>query len=462
MKELITKEKVKEKIDNANMILNQCFNMLMDIKRARNNLLDSMLNFQPLLAECLYELMSFYQELKTEEKTLVKDKKEYSSDAFKSVMKENAIFSKIVSEVITIGKNLGDAFAWFFYRNNRKELDDHFRHNKTGLYVSGLGGYGELQFIKNTKFIDGLFVLYHGITSMLRIGDFSLCDIRQGVLGIGEIKTKQEGEGFVSTVNISSKVNIDASKIYPEGPLKISDSNKDITKEFPKLSQQLKVQDNLLKSKDAEFSSKYYLDYEYGLIKNLTPSYPFAVNEDSSMLLCACWNKYDTLFDILYDNGKAASLPIGLKNEIDKIIVQDSIHNKVIVNVLDTGMDILRIPVFWWHIEDETCQNLYFKKCSIIIGYNISNLIQKFLNIGFTVKGEIESRKEIVLEKVSGDKKMQFQNFNSLCRLATHNLMRTDAVFSCAQEVFNKMESGEIPINSKVELCIHLHNFGEQ
>ena len=70
MKELITKEKVKEKIDNANMILNQCFNMLMDIKHARNNLLDSMLNFQPLLAECLYELMSFYQELKTEEKTL--------------------------------------------------------------------------------------------------------------------------------------------------------------------------------------------------------------------------------------------------------------------------------------------------------------------------------------------------------------------------------------------------------
>ena len=39
------------------------------------------------------------------------------------------------SEVITIGKNLGDAFAWFFYRNNRKELDDHFRHNKTGLLI---------------------------------------------------------------------------------------------------------------------------------------------------------------------------------------------------------------------------------------------------------------------------------------------------------------------------------------
>ena len=276
MKELITKEKVKEKINNANDILNKCFNMLMDIKHARDNLLDSLLNFQPLLAECLYELMSFYQELKTEEKSLIKDKKEYTLDTFKGIMKENATFSKIVSEVINIGKSLGDAFAWFFYRNNRKELDDHFRHNKTGLYVSGLGGYGELQFVKNTKFIDGLFVLYHGITSMLRVGDFSLCDIQQGVLGIGEIKTKQDGENFVSTVNISSKVNIDSSKIYPESGLKISDSgsNKEITKDFPKLSQQLKIQDNLLKSKDAEFSSKYYLDYEYDLIKKLTPSTP--------------------------------------------------------------------------------------------------------------------------------------------------------------------------------------------
>ena len=461
MKELITKEKVKEKINNANDILNKCFNMLMDIKHARDNLLDSLLNFQPLLAECLYELMSFYQDLKTEEKSLIKDKKEYTLDTFKAIMKENATFSKIVSEVINIGKSLGDAFAWFFYRNNRKELDDHFRHNKTGLYVSGLGGYGELQFVKNTKFIDGLFVLYHGITSMLRVGDFSLCDIQQGVLGIGEIKTKQDGDNFVSTVNISSKVKIDSSKIYPESGLQISDSgsNKEIIKDFPKLPQQLKIQDSLLKSKDAEFSSKQYLDYEYDLIEKLTPSTPFAINEDCSMLLCACWNKYDTLFDILYDNGKAVSLPIGLENEIGKIIDKNSINNKVIVNVLDTGIDLLRIPVFWWHIEDETCQNLYFKKSSIVIAYNISNLIQKFLNIGFTVKGKVESHKEIVLEKVSGNKKMQFQNFNSLCRLATHNLMRTDAVFSCSKEVFDKMESGEIPINSKVELCIHLHNF---
>lgn len=459
MKELITKEKVKEKTNNANDILYKCFNMLMDIKHARDNLLDSLLNFQPLLAECLYELMSFYQELKTEEKSLIKDKKEYTLDTFKGIMKENAKFSKIVSEVINIGKSLGDAFAWFFYRNNRKELDDHFRHNKTGLYVSGLGGYGELQFVKNTKFIDGLFVLYHGITSMLRIGDFSLCDIRQGVLGVGEIKTKQDGDKFVSTINISSKVNIDSSKIYPENGLKASNSSEDITKEFPKLTQQLKVQDSLLKLKDAEFSSKQYSDFEYDLVDKLTPSTPFAINEDSSMLLCGFWNKYDNLFDILYDSGKDTTFPSGLTNEIDKIIVKDSVNNNVIVNVLDTNMDIMQIPIFWWDIEDETCKNLYFKKISIVNGYNISNLIQKFLNIGFAIKGQIKSQKEIVLEKASGNKMMQFQNFDSLCRLATHNLMRTDAVFTCAHEFFKKIESGEIPVNSKVELCIHLHNF---
>lgn len=55
--ELITKDMIKAKIDIAEVTLSKCFDMLLDMKHARENLGDSIMNFQITLAECLYDLM---------------------------------------------------------------------------------------------------------------------------------------------------------------------------------------------------------------------------------------------------------------------------------------------------------------------------------------------------------------------------------------------------------------------
>lgn len=65
---LISMETVKEKIDTAEETLHKCFSMLMDIKNATDALGDAIMDFQPLLSDCLYELMGFYQKLQAEKR----------------------------------------------------------------------------------------------------------------------------------------------------------------------------------------------------------------------------------------------------------------------------------------------------------------------------------------------------------------------------------------------------------
>ena len=121
VKELISKEVVKEKIDRAEKMLDECFGFLMDLKHVRDDLVPAITEFQPRLADCLHILMRFYQELQTEKKELISKKKEYDDAKFREIMKINAAYSKVVRTTIEIGKSLGDAFAWFFYQDNRSE-----------------------------------------------------------------------------------------------------------------------------------------------------------------------------------------------------------------------------------------------------------------------------------------------------------------------------------------------------
>ena len=60
-----------------------------------------------------------------------------------------------------------------------------------------------LEFIKNNQTIDGLFVVYHGITDMLRVGDFSLYANGIGIVGVGELKSQREGDHISVTANIT-------------------------------------------------------------------------------------------------------------------------------------------------------------------------------------------------------------------------------------------------------------------
>ena len=111
-------ETVKNKIDTAEVILKECFDMLLEFKQGEGNFGAILYDFQPKLADCLYDLMSFYKMLQNEKQQLIATKNHYDKKEFSELMSRNASFSKTVSKTIELGKNLGDAFAWFFFCDN--------------------------------------------------------------------------------------------------------------------------------------------------------------------------------------------------------------------------------------------------------------------------------------------------------------------------------------------------------
>lgn len=454
MLELISEEKVREVVDTAEATLNKCFDILSDIKKSSEALGDAIISFQPVLATCLFDVMEFYNKLNAEKNTLISQKGIIDQGIFKKAMADNAKYIKVVGDVIKIGKSLGDAFVWIFYSNNRDELDKHFEHASTGLFVAGLGGKGEIEFVKKHPSIDGLFVIYHGITDMLRVGDFSLYENGRGIVGIGELKTKQEGDKLNIYTSISSKVGIN----YPDEFVpKVSSSEESIRileKDLPNLRRQIEAQDELLLVKGNENTSSIYAKYEYDILNSLTPNDPFAMNKDNSLLLYGVWSKFSRLFDVLCGEENI-DVPNSFSDYAKKLNKPNISYNEVIISSISTIMLPTRKPIMWWKIDDRLCRDIYFKKVVINTVFNPATIIQKFVEDGFQVV-RMGRTDEIKLVKIIDDKQMEFGSLELYMDLINHSLMETQSALSIAKDFYSKVEAANFPLDTKIEMHFRL------
>lgn len=392
-------EDVKKALDSADRNLHECFDMLMDFRTAQNSVERVILQFQPLLAETLFNLMELYNKLSSEKSILISEKDNYTQDEFSKKITQNGKSMKAIRAAIDIGKSLGDAFAWFFYRDNREELDKHFEHKKTGLYVSGIGGRGELEFIKKGLSIEGLYVLYHGITNMLRIGDFSLYDFNHGIVGLGELKTKREGDKLQISAVISSKVPINPLEHSKLGEDSLHKNVLHLKKDFPGIEKQLRAQVDALKTTTAEESATFESSYEYDMLNSLTPQNIFSLSSDKSLMIIAIWSQYRTFYEVLSERDEFQELPENaLIESARKIIAPELPYNQFHMGELTTEASILSIPVLWWDIKKQICEDLYFKRLKIITIFNPAKLLNCFIEDGFSVT-EIGELNKIKLQK---------------------------------------------------------------
>ena len=63
---------------------------------------------------------------------------------------------------------------------------------------------GEIQFIRHVPVVAGHLVLYHGITTFLRVGDVSLISLdgTRRVAAIGELKTRPDHEDEMLNISL--------------------------------------------------------------------------------------------------------------------------------------------------------------------------------------------------------------------------------------------------------------------
>ena len=225
------------------------------------------------------------------------------------------------------------------------------------------------------------------------------------------------------------------------------------------MPKQMEAQDRLMKIKESEHSSNFYADYEYDVVNSLSPESPLALNTDNSLLLCAAWSKHFSLLDVLIDD-EHIDAPDGLSTYALELMKPESPYNEAIISEIDTRMFFPRMPILWWRIRDELCRDIYFKRVSISTVFNPAKLLKLFTDKGFQVVS-IGKTQDIKLEKVTDGKRMEFGSLQAYMDLIHHSMMRTEAVFAIAKRVIDEFESGKIPLGTKVDMHIHLNNFGQ-
>lgn len=452
---LISDIEVRNKIDEAEQSLIECYDILRNFHSPNETNPKALIfDFQPKLAECLYSLMVFYQKLHQEAKNLISNKHSFVDTDFRQHMKTNAAYKRAISEVIKMGKALGDAFAWFFFCDNREELEKHIQHQSTGLFTNGIGGLGEVEFIKNHQVIDGLLVIYHGITNMLKIGDFSLYAYNKGIVGNGELKTKKENDTLVINASILTKI--------PPNILSKAEgiTSQEIEREFPRLKKQLQQQTALLKTQKNPNILNGLSDYEYSIINKLCGEETLVFNEDCTLALVAIRHKGCSLSDrLLCNKNTTVDFNTEIKEIHNRLLDPQSKNNCMITSYLDTVPSNTRIPVFWWDIDDDLCKSVYFDAVTIVTIFNPARLLSLFEKDGYTVhNGQTPS--ETYLTKIEDKTKLELHSIEMVYNLISQNLMKTNDAFECTKSFLDLRKTGKIPLNSRVEMRLSLSNFG--
>lgn len=164
--------------------------------KANNFSPDEMVNFQYRLVKVLNDTSRYYDTLSNTRKALERHKKKIGFKEFLKQKNEVKQLTDFINFQLVVIRSLGDAFVFTFYSLDREYLNKHLMQPPQSLILpKGIGGLGEMEFVKNFKVLEDNLILYHGITNILRIGDFTLFNLKTGkVTAVGELKSHKPDE----------------------------------------------------------------------------------------------------------------------------------------------------------------------------------------------------------------------------------------------------------------------------
>jgi hypothetical protein len=193
-----SKKYVNAIIESAEDSFLHCLATLRKIKECTAEARE-IIDFQPRLASSLRGLEVLAHEVTRERKKLIEKKQFRPSNLFKRRLFLLDSYLQALKVSAERGRMLGDNFAWLFYCREELLVAEHMKLGPGSPISSGVGGLAEVNFIKEFPLIEGrFFLLYHGITTFLRIGDVSLVDMRTFRLaGLGELKSGPMDSGRV-------------------------------------------------------------------------------------------------------------------------------------------------------------------------------------------------------------------------------------------------------------------------
>ena len=399
--------RVKREVDDAEQAFRRCWRLLASLK-AGNRLDESALplpEFQPRLAEALFRLSKSYHEIEREKSTLVGRKLRLTSAWFNARMRFLSKQQEILLHASQVGRVIGDGFAWYFYRDDRQFLAEHLAEQPQWLMPPGVGGAAEISFIRSTVGIGGQVVLYHGITSMLRLGDITLVDPKtMRAVSLAELKAGVPHDG---------KINISVYSPLPIGTHRSADNQtppKKAVADEPNLSpralDRLRRQMKRIASSHAKREETPDEKKSLDLLENRAEHLGQLV--ESVRPLCTSWRRFGkgTAYIVLCHRRAAlyrrlASKGIGgLKQQLasvtdvaQQIMVPNRSDNALILVSWmfgkggPTSLQVGMTHPIWWPMSARALERVIFQEAVVLALYNPAHLVSALEDAGYTVAG---------------------------------------------------------------------------
>lgn len=445
----ITSDTIKNEFKKAEEAFEFCWTVLISMKTKKmgKQATDRLMDFQDKLATAIFELQHLRDEIILEEKAYVKNKEKYNFEWFKKRMQLLSKYKEAIDRMVYIAKDLGDAFVYFFYQLEPELLLEHLNHQVVVNHTSGMGELGELAFVKNIKHLDKEMPIYHGITNILRYGDFSFVNLLTlEITKIGELKTKQ---GVDRTLHCMLYV-IDREK------LKQKEAQQRIAQERPKdrRERQLLGITNMLSEKEKKPGvERTIVNESYSkrigelilqcsinrqISKQLSPGLAF---------LCFRFKKaslYHKLMGREIDEVKR-ELEKLFTTVVDNLIKPDDERNSLIVGQLLTVHKKFdpcipgTIPLFWTDMDDKALKEIYFKDSQLVSLFNPVHLILDVEKMGF----QVESKYSHPSVKSLGKLFAVVQRFDLFISYIIRHLMTEEFVLGFIREIQNSQYWGK-------------------
>ena len=405
---------------------------------------------------------------------MVEIKNKIKREWFISKMRLYKKFKLEIDNCIVIGKTLGDAFVWHFYQFNLKDLFKHIEHESIRIPPIGIGGLGELEFIKKYFFINNHIAILHGISNFLKVGDVSFISMKDFQLSsIGEIKTKKIDE---------ERVNINVTSINAEGRFFLRDDEvqvvnlkeNEIYKQYfdpDRFKRQIERMKNIvrpLETKPNRGKEKFLFDkYNVKELEEVvigTKNEFLKIMQAGSDLLYVAARAKNKIFSKRINDKEDDSKFQEKKGEIEQHIISildkenpnfhmqfGSVHfdkHFKPINMIGTA------PIFWYPIKPEVLKEIYFQNVFVTTVFNPTQFFNGLREMGIEFVKDAVSGK-FSLQKNIGDAKMRFEYFNYFLLLIKEHLHTRQAVISVIKEIILAAEeNGEItkPLKMQTEI----------
>ncbi len=469
---MVTKNEITRLIDKTSNEFVWCWETLVMMKHAKatDDFRERIVNFQARLATPLARIDEMHRSLQSEKRKTVARKAKLSEKAFVKRMKNLEVYEKNLGESRAIGKALGDTFAWFFYINDRSHLTKHFKHPSTGNMPGGVGGRGELEFIRNVKVWNGHLVIYHETTNMLKIGDVSLIDLKTLKLaGIGELKSVSTASNQIEIqVRIVGGEHLKKSFLptlskpakNPKAPTPLPQPMLDrLNRQIKKMSESFEK-----KSPDAniQFHQETTIDGLELLIKKLKKrSVAYAKCGDGLLLMGIKIGRFKSLSGRIIGGRtdykkKFRHLTSNVMSIIDEQQAKTAEnHNSLICDELNFDVQLGGVPLFWKPVPLAFVRQLLFREVRVQTIYNPAHLIRKLKKEGFEVEIVNGDYRNIITTKMYGTAKMEMNGWSYYRQLVTHGFMREETLIEMVNNIITKMFEKNIQPNSRVDLEIY-------